>query len=344
MYSIGMPSIYTPSPTPFTGPEAQGPRWNWNWSTLTGPDAQDFLHRVTSGETRGLEIGQGGRACFLTPQGKLRAYFHLWRYGADEFGLEFDGGDGGRWRDSLFAAIDQYTFAEKMTLTPVTQLECRWIFAETEAEAELLLRKFGGSEKTQGFRTFCTHDDNAEPVRICSEGSLDFGRPWITAWGRPAQLAQWADRMLGESGKFKAVEAETLEAWRIAALRPRMDRELTENTVPLEVGLTEAIAPNKGCYPGQEIIEKIISLGSPAKRLALIELPGGGPAATPRAGEAVFNRGEPPAEVGLLTSVARYGDDWKGLCLVRKNYAKEGLEVQAAGIHGLIKRISSYAE
>ena len=285
-----MPFIYTPSPHPVAATETA---WNWNWATLAGPDAQDFLHRVTTGDARNLEVGGGGRACFLTPQGKLRAYFHVWRYGVAEFALEFDGGNQGHWRDSLFTAIDQYTFAEQMTLVPVTGLECRWIFAEDDAE---LARIF---PNLKALHTI----PNDEEIRVCHQGSLDFGRPWVTVWGRPTRLAQWVDRVLGEGRTFSDVSPETLESWRVEALRPRFDRELTENTVPLEVGLTDAIASNKGCYPGQEVIEKIVSLGSPAKRLALIDLSADTGATPLHAGDVLMNTGEPASEVGALTTV-----------------------------------------
>src|SRR3954469_24259099 len=86
----------------------------WHWATLGGPDAPDFLHRVTTANLHSLQLGGGTQACLLTPQGRLRAYFTLWRYGETEFGLEFDGGPGDRWKTSLFSAIDELTFAEKM--------------------------------------------------------------------------------------------------------------------------------------------------------------------------------------------------------------------------------------
>ena len=53
------------------------------------------------------------------------------------------------------------------------------------------------------------------------------------------------------------------ERERVLALCPRVDHELVFDANPLELGLRAAIADNKGCYPGQEVIEKIISLGSP---------------------------------------------------------------------------------
>jgi folate-binding protein YgfZ len=60
---------------------------------------------------------------------------------------------------------------------------------------------------------------------------------------------------------------------RIEALTPKLGHEFLNNaeTNPLEVNLKSAIHENKGCYPGQEVIEKIISLGSPARKLVLLD-------------------------------------------------------------------------
>jgi folate-binding protein YgfZ len=178
-----------------------------------------------------------------------------------------------------------------------------------------------------------------EEIRVCHQGNTDFGRPWVTAWGRGPRLDQWLERTLPNAGT--ATHAQ-LEAWRIEANRPWIDHEITDATGPLEIGLTDAIAGQKGCYPGQEVIEKIISLGAPAKRLALVEL---GSAAGDgfRAGAKLYNLAEPPIEVGELTTVDRLAPGLKALAIVRKIHAKEGLEVKLEnGARGKLARISPY--
>lgn len=74
---------------------------------MVGPDARDFLHRLSTVDARGLEPGQGKPGFFLNPQGKIRAYFNLWCYGAEEFAFEFAAGETGRWKQELLALIDQ---------------------------------------------------------------------------------------------------------------------------------------------------------------------------------------------------------------------------------------------
>jgi folate-binding protein YgfZ len=63
------------------------------------------------------------------------------------------------------------------------------------------------------------------------------------------------------------------EQQRILSLTPKLGAEFKsdEATNPLEVNLKSAIHDQKGCYPGQEVVEKIISLGSPSRKLCLLE-------------------------------------------------------------------------
>lgn len=302
------------------------PPTSWSWVVLSGPDAPDFLHRVTTVHVRALSVGQGAEGCLLNPQGKIRAAFTLWRFGETDFAFEFDAGADGTWKRSLLEAIDQLTFSERQTLTDVPtgagrELECRWIFdAESLAETELTTRAL------------------PDEVRLCVQPRAHFDRPWITAWGRPAALAQWVASL----GKTDTVTSEELERARIRMLTPEAGAELEPEANPLEIGLGTAIAKDKGCYPGQEVIERTIAIGSPARRLARIEGAAGDP---PAPKTALENLAEPAAEVGTLTSTVRTEKGWEGLALIRKIHAKEGLEVRVRGsqARATIRQLAPYA-
>lgn len=276
----------------------------WSWLNIQGPDASDFLHRLTTVNVKAMKPGDGAPGFFLSPQGKIRGFFTLWTVQAADFVLEFDAGQAGKWKTELLSVIDQFHFGEKFTLTEVTDLQCTWIFDQTFSL---------GANKT-------AVDSNG--ARLFHHGSADFGRPWISAWGTAQQL----EALLGSNDLGGAKDSTTyhqIEQWRIHSARPAVDHELSENSNPLEVGLHEAIAGNKGCYPGQEVIEKIISLGSPARRL--VKIVGQGPA--PSVGEQIRTADAAHAEVGQVTSVAQTEQGFELLTLVRKNHAKEGLEV-----------------
>lgn len=116
--------------------------------------------------------------------------------------------------------------------------------------------------------------------------------------------------------------ASVPEVERVRAGKPAYPAEINETVMPLEVGLAHVLHTGKGCYPGQEVIEKIISLGSPPRRLAI--LTGEGPA--PQTPAPITSGG---ADAGTLTSAAAdpATEGWVGLGLLKKNqWAKAGAE------------------
>jgi folate-binding protein YgfZ len=76
------------------------------------------------------------------------------------------------------------------------------------------------------------------------------------------------------------VDDVELERRRIAAGTPRFGRELDDRVLPAEAGLDErAISFTKGCYPGQEPVARQHHRGKVNRRLRVLEVDGGTPAA-----------------------------------------------------------------
>lgn len=105
-----------------------------------------------------------------------------------------------------------------------------------------------------------------------------------------------------------------LEALRIAAGVPRIGVDTDERTIPNEIGLY-GTHTEKGCYPGQETVARVLNMGRPPRRLTRLALDG--------------SRGELPEpgtpvtlesrQVGLLGSVAMHHEDGPiALCLLRR--------------------------
>ena len=60
---------------------------------------------------------------------------------------------------------------------------------------------------------------------------------------------------------------EDYEQARIIAAWPTMNVDVTESSIPAETGITDvAVSFTKGCYPGQELVERMDSRGSIAPR------------------------------------------------------------------------------
>lgn len=274
------------------------PSLNWHLITMTGPDALDFLHRLTTVNLKELSPGEGRLGCFLTPQGKFRAFFTLWYLGPESFAFEFEGGADQKWKKELLATIEQFTFGEKFILEEKS-LSCAWLLGE-KAEAK--------------FQT----DEIEAGVRVFRHGHQTYSHDWISVWGEPSALDAWIKQAAPEA---KTLTLEALENWRVQSTFPRVDHEITDAANPLETGLRDAIAPNKGCYPGQEIIEKIVALGSPARRLVRLDDLG----SEPSQGENLYSESN---EVGKITSATRATSTISALAIVKKTVAKEGSVTQ----------------
>lgn len=273
---------------------------------MQGRDARDFLNRLSTVDVRNLSVGECLPGFFLNPQGKVRSAFRIAALAPDSFLIEVEGGKDSQWKASFLSFLDQFTFTEKYELTEKTGLKCAWIFG---SEVKTTLIVLQGSPKT-------------------------FGTEWTSVWGEPTAV----DEFLRTQSIPTMSEAE-FERMRILSLAPQIDVELQFDSNPLELGLRAGISDNKGCYPGQEVIEKIISLGSPAKRLA--KLVGTGTA--PKSGDKVFLA---DGEVGQVTSTTTTENGFAALALLRKNAAHEG---QALTLRGdsretpvTVERISLY--
>ncbi|MBU6154502.1 MAG: hypothetical protein KGP28_09400 [Bdellovibrionales bacterium] len=127
---------------------------------------------------------------------------------------------------------------------------------------------------------------------------------------------------------------ETQELERIRALIPKEGSEFKPDgtTNPLEVNLRSAIADQKGCYPGQEVIEKIISLGSPARRLCLLRKVNG--SEDPEVPAPV--RGTDGSEVGTLTSV-RKGE---GLAILKRTHCRSNQIIFIENQEWLVEKVA----
>lgn len=116
------------------------------------------------------------------------------------------------------------------------------------------------------------------------------------------------------------------ELERIKLLKPLFGREFKSDGTsnPLEVNLSSAIHDQKGCYPGQEVIEKILSLGSPARRLCLLATDEISEISCPAT---LF--GPDGQEAGTLTSFEKT----LGLAVLKRPHAVEHKKLSAVDHH-----------
>ena len=132
------------------------------------------------------------------------------------------------------------------------------------------------------------------------------------------------------------VGSDALEMYRIARGMPRYGVDLRERDLPQETGQEHALNFTKGCYIGQEIVERIRSRGNVHRTLTGLEVQG----EPPPPGTKIFVDGK---EVGEITSASRVpfarGERTLALGYMRREVASPGATVQvgerSATVHAL---------
>ncbi len=115
------------------------------------------------------------------------------------------------------------------------------------------------------------------------------------------------------------------ESLRVLEGTPRYGVDLSERDLPQETSQTRALHFAKGCYLGQEIVERIRSRGNVHRRLAQVTL-SGEPTVLPAELTAAG------ASVGRITSTALYSGTRYGLGIVRSEVAERHVALDTAGV------------
>lgn len=129
-----------------------------------------------------------------------------------------------------------------------------------------------------------------------------------------------------------ALGPEDLEALRVLAGIPRQGADIDPARLVMEAALTaSAVAFDKGCYLGQEIVLRGTYRGQIQRGLVQLALPAGaGPGATLRA------KGQ---EVGAVTSAVQTPEGWIGLGYLRRAHWNDGERLETDGGEAVVRKV-----
>ena len=236
-----------------------------------GADAAGFLQGQISQDVDAVAPGESAWSLVLAPQGKVDAWFRLTRgLHGGTFLIDLDAG----FAEALTARLERFKLRVDATFEVLS--DWRMLSVRREPHAAAQPDTSGGLDKV-------TAELRAE-VRWPGFEGVDLLGPAVAP----------------PSGLRLAGDAEW-EAARIRAGWPAMGRELTDRTIPAEIGgLVEAsVSFTKGCYTGQELVARIDSRGGNVPRpLRLLEIASDAEVAP---GEEIVVDGK---AVGVVTSAA----------------------------------------
>lgn len=263
---------------------------------ITGSERVEFLHGMCTNDITALKVGESLYAAFLTPKGAMVCDARVLKRADD---LVLDTGPGQR--AALRAFLEKYLISEDAELIDAPELAVVGLLGPGAAEA-------AGS---------------VLPEWVLGRLASEFPQGVDLLVGRE-HLGRVHDslRPIGQ------VDAATLEVLRVEAGVPRFGSDLTETTIPLEANLERAIALNKGCYVGQEVIARATYRGHMNRKLTGLLLG----AQAPEPGTELQLGGK---KVGWLTSVVTSALRGQNVALgyVHKDSLAAGtvLEVQGGG-------------
>ncbi len=284
--------------------------WAW-WSRLhiTGTDRASFLQGMLSNEVTRLAVGKGCPALLLSEQGKAIADVMVLA-GDDEIALAGN-------TISLVAgraALERFIVADDVEI--VTDDEAAHVFAVLGPEAAQVVERVGLQAPLAQYDHL--HGDLAGAdvhlVRVPAPGAGGF------LLHVPVAAAATVWPALVDAGAAVPVGYEAFEVLRIESGMPWHGRDVAADTLALEAPYEAAISFRKGCYLGQEVMERVTARGHVNRKLVGLTLAG---KVVPPSGARVFAGDR---DVGWVTTAAWSWRLGQGVALayVRREHLEPG--------------------
>ncbi len=248
------------------------PLKDWRLIKVTGPDAGDFLHRMTT-NVLPKNVGEMTHTFLLSVQARPVGEFWALRL-QDGYLLETPAGMA----EQALAELDKFHFVEKMELKLL------------DLKGYTTLEKLEAGEVEGGYR-LTNHRLGVEATDHFGEGAFPEGDP---------------------------LPQEEVEKLRIRHGYPLFGQDYQSDTLFMEMALPDSYSESKGCYPGQEVVARVLHQGRVNRRLRKLRV-------------------EQPVEPGteLLAEGKKRG--WITSCLehdalgyVRREVDEENLKVETA--------------
>ncbi len=291
--------------------------------SMAGRDTKRFCNGMFSNNVRDLLPGQSNRSVMLDDKGRIQGQLGVWCVEPDRLLIALEGVKP----EAFIERYDRYIIADDVEMEDLSG-ELAQLSLQGPGAAALLARvgmpvaeEVAAAQPAQALvvqpmavHPVARYGDIRVVRRARSRaGGYDLLLP------RAELVAAW--EALREAGAVPAGE-EAQEVLRIEAGLARWPADMGERALLHELRMVADYANfNKGCYIGQEVINRLDVMGQVTKKLWGLEV---GIDAIPPAGAEVRLGGE---AVGVVSSGAREGRRVRVLAVLRKAAWKPGLEV-----------------
>lgn len=278
---------------------------------VSGGDRVRWLNGMVTNNIRDLAVGRGVYAFLLNPQGHILGDLYAYNRG-ESIVIETEKSQV----EKLLQTFDRYIIMDDVELADVTANVAGISVAGPKANA--MLRAAGIEPGALEPLQITDLQSNATIVR----GDMP-GVECYEIWLAPENHDQLWSQLLKSGGR--PISEATLELLRMAAGVPRYGQDIRERDLPQETEQSRALNFNKGCYIGQEIVERIRSRGAVHRKFTGFEVEG----PLPAIGAKIQSEGR---DIGEVTSAANLplpaGERGVALGYVRRELATPGRKFQ----------------
>jgi len=289
---------------------------------VTGKDRQRWLNGMVSNNVRDLAPGCGAYSFLLNVQGHILADMYVYNRG-EYFVLDTDRFQA----EKLMPVLKRYIIMDQVELT--------------DASDKLGALGLQGPKAGEVLGAAAIQPAQLQPLEVEDRVWREIGISLLPTlhggyevWLAPENAPKLWEALSGAGATPAGTEA--LELWRVASGIPRYGQDIRERDLPQETGQQQALNFTKGCYIGQEIVERIRSRGAVHRKFTGFTF--AGPPPPPGTKIRVDGR-----EVGEITSVAQVptptGEKAIGLGYIRREPGPAGATVEAGGVPATITEL-----
>lgn len=226
------------------------------YMNFTGPDRVRYLNAILTNNIKGLADRHGIVSLFLNPQGHIQAEIETYSYAERLFCVSYK-----MIREQLIQGLDRYIIMDDVTLTDASE-EYGTLAMEGPKAAGCASRLTGLEIDKLDELEIRESKVGAIPCSITkrslgSTASVEFlvGRASLeTLWNLLLAAAK--------ESKGGPMGYTALNSLRLEQAVPWFGYDFGEKQIPHEAGLQDShISYTKGCYTGQEIVERVRSRG-----------------------------------------------------------------------------------
>ncbi len=281
--------------------------------SLVGPDARRFCNGMFTNNVRDLAVGRGNASAMVDERARVQGLLRLYHTDADTFLAVLEGVTP----EAFEARYGKYIIFDDVELTDLS--DKLGVLSVQGPEAAAVLGRAGLPVPEGEGAVVSVEPQNVESLHVATNARSVAGGFDIVA-PREALPSLWAALLAaGAPSGCRAVGLDAREVLRIEAGLPRWPADMSDKSLIHELRLVPTHASfEKGCYIGQEVINRIDVMGQVVKKIWGLEM--GEDAVPPTGAEVKVD----DAVVGTVLSGAREGTRVRVLALLRKSAWEPG--------------------